>query len=37
VVDANGRVLDTLSGVTRKPADFIAFLERARPLEVASR
>jgi thiol:disulfide interchange protein len=37
VVDADGRVLGTLSGVTRKPAEFIAFLERARAPKVASR
>jgi thiol:disulfide interchange protein DsbD len=37
VVNANGKVLETLSGVTRKPADFIAFLKRARAPTVASR
>jgi thiol:disulfide interchange protein DsbD len=37
VVDADGNVLGTLSGVTRKPAVFIAFLERARARPLASR
>jgi thiol:disulfide interchange protein DsbD len=37
VVDADGNVLGTLSGVTRKPAVFIAFLERARARQLASR
>ncbi|MEX2110109.1 MAG: cytochrome c biogenesis protein CcdA [Gemmatimonadaceae bacterium] len=37
VVDADGKVLGTLSGVTRKPAVFIAFLERARAPQLASR
>lgn len=37
VVDADGKVLGTLSGVTRKPAAFIAFLERARAPQLVSR
>jgi thiol:disulfide interchange protein len=37
VVDANGKVLGTLSGVTRKPGEFISFLERARAPRLASR
>jgi thiol:disulfide interchange protein len=37
VVDADGKVLGTLSGVTRKPAAFIAFLERARTPQLATR
>ena len=30
VLDANGKVRATFSGLTRNPADFIAFLRRAR-------
>jgi thiol:disulfide interchange protein DsbD len=30
VVDADGKIRGTLSGLTRNPADFIAFLRRAR-------
>ena len=37
VVDADGRVRGTFSGLTRDPALFIAFLERARSARVASR
>jgi len=37
VVDADGKVLGTLTGVTRKPAVFVAFLERARAPQLASR
>ncbi|MFL5488617.1 MAG: protein-disulfide reductase DsbD family protein [Gemmatimonadaceae bacterium] len=37
VVDADGRARATFSGLTRDPAEFIAFLERARTTKVASR
>ena len=37
VVDADGRVRGSLSGLTRDPAVFIAFLSRARSARVASR
>lgn len=37
VVDANGQVRGTLSGLTRNPVQFIMFLEQARALKVASR
>ena len=37
VVDADGRVRGTLSGLTRDPAVFVAFLDRARSARVASR
>ena len=37
VVDGEGKVRETFSGLTRDPADFIAFLQRARARRVASR
>jgi thiol:disulfide interchange protein len=37
VVGADGKVRATFSGLTRNPAEFIAFLQRARALQVASR
>jgi thiol:disulfide interchange protein DsbD len=37
VLDADGRVRGTFSGLTRDPAVFIAFLQRARTARVASR
>jgi thiol:disulfide interchange protein DsbD len=36
VVDADGRVREIFSGLTRNPAEFIAFLQRARARRVAS-
>jgi thiol:disulfide interchange protein DsbD len=35
VVDADGKVRGTFSGLTRNPAEFIAFLQRARATQVA--
>ena len=37
VLDGDGRVRGTFSGLTRNPSVFIAFLERARSTQVASR
>jgi thiol:disulfide interchange protein DsbD len=37
VIGADGKVRATLSGLTRNPAEFIAFLQRARAAQVASR
>jgi thiol:disulfide interchange protein len=37
VVEPNGDVRGTLSGLTRNPAEFVAFLQRARAKRVASR
>lgn len=37
VVDGEGKVRETFSGLTRDPAEFIAFLQRARARRVASR
>ena len=37
VIGADGKVRATFSGLTRNPAEFIAFLQRARTPQVASR
>jgi thiol:disulfide interchange protein len=37
VMGTDGKVLATFSGLTRNPAEFIAFLQRARTAHVASR
>ena len=37
VVDGEGKIRETFSGLTRDPAEFIAFLQRARARRVASR
>jgi thiol:disulfide interchange protein len=37
VIGADGKVRATFSGLTRNPAEFIAFLQRARAPQVASR
>jgi thiol:disulfide interchange protein len=37
VIGADGKVRATFSGLTRNPAEFIAFLQRARTARVASR
>jgi thiol:disulfide interchange protein len=36
VVDADGKIRGTFSGLTRNPAEFIAFLQRARARQIAT-
>jgi thiol:disulfide interchange protein DsbD len=36
ILDSSGNVVDTLSGLTRDPAEFIHFLDRAKTKRVAS-
>lgn len=36
IVDGNGKTVDTFSGLTRNPEEFISFLERARARRIAS-
>ena len=36
ILDSNGKVVDTLSGLTRDPVEFISFLDRAKSKRVAS-
>jgi thiol:disulfide interchange protein DsbD len=37
VMGPDGKIRDTFSGLTRNPAEFIAFLKRTRTARVASR
>jgi thiol:disulfide interchange protein DsbD len=36
ILDSKGEVVDTLSGLTRDPAEFISFLDRAKTKRVAT-